>query len=194
MKEYFIHESSIADDNVVIGKNTRIWHFCHILNNTTLGEQCIIGQNVMIGPDVTVGSRCKIQNNISIYKGVVLEDEVFCAPSMVFTNVINPRAFIERKTEYKTTLVKRGATLGANSTIVCGNTIGRYALIAAGAVVTKDVQDYALVAGVPARRIGWVCKCGVTLKDFDAHGQARCAACGNEYKLQDEELSAVKES
>jgi UDP-2-acetamido-3-amino-2,3-dideoxy-glucuronate N-acetyltransferase len=194
MKDYFVHESSIIDDDVVIGKKTKIWHFCHILNNTVLGEQCVIGQNVMIGPDVTVGNGCKIQNNVSIYKGVILEDEVFCAPSMVFTNVIYPRAFVDRRTEFKHTLVKRGATLGANSTVVCGNTIGRYTMIAAGAVVTKDVEDYALVAGVPAKRIGWVCKCGVTLKDFNAQGEARCASCGNEYRQDGEQLWPVKEA
>jgi len=193
MADFFVHESTIVDDKVAIGSGTKIWHFCHILSNTTIGEHCIIGQNVMIGPAVRVGNGCKIQNNVSIYKGVTLEDEVFCAPSMVFTNVINPRAFIERKTEYKPTLVKRGATLGANSTIVCGNTIGRFALVAAGAVVTKDVQDYALVAGVPAKRIGWVCKCGCTLRDFTSNGKVSCSSCHNEYKLQNEQLVSVKE-
>jgi len=193
MADFFVHESTIVDDKVVIGSGTKICHFCHILSNTTIGENCIIGQNVMIGPAVRVGNGCKIQNNVSIYKGVKLEDEVFCAPSMVFTNVINPRAFIERKTEYKPTLVKRGATLGANSTIVCGNTIGRFALVAAGAVVTKDVQDYALVAGVPAKRIGWVCKCGCTLRESAPHTNVSCSSCNNEYQVQSEELVPVKE-
>jgi UDP-2-acetamido-3-amino-2,3-dideoxy-glucuronate N-acetyltransferase len=194
MKDYFVHESAIVDEKVIIGKGSKIWHFSHLLNNTVIGENCIIGQNVMIGPDVKVGNHCKIQNNVSIYKGITLEDDVFCAPSMVFTNVINPRAFIERKTEYKFTLVKKGATLGANSTIVCGHTIGRYALIAAGAVVTKEVPDYALVAGVPGRIIGWVCKCGTTLKNMRKQGFDECSLCGNQYKLHVNELIVIKES
>lgn len=181
MPDYFVHESSYIDDNVKIGHNSKIWHFCHILGNTEIGEQCIIGQNAVIGPDVRIGNGCKVQNNISIYKGVELEEEVFCGPSMVFTNVLNPRAFIEKKHEFRKTLVKRGATLGANSTIVCGNTIGKYAMIAAGAVVTKDVPDYALFAGVPARRIGWVCKCGVTLRRFDKDNLAICPDCSQGY-------------
>jgi len=192
MSEYFVHESSYIDDNVKIGKGTRIWHFSHVMADTEIGEGCIIGQNVVIGPGVRIGSGCKIQNNVSVYRGVELEDEVFCGPSMVFTNVTTPRAFIERKHEFRKTLVRRGATLGANSTILCGNTIGRYALIGAGAVVTKDVPDYALVAGVPAEQIGWVCRCGAPLKDFD-EGSARCDSCGNEYCLEKGALVAVKE-
>jgi UDP-2-acetamido-3-amino-2,3-dideoxy-glucuronate N-acetyltransferase len=191
MSGYYKHETSIVDEPASIGAGTRIWHFSHILPRTTMGEGCTVGQNVVIGPDVVVGNRCKIQNNVSVYKGVELEDEVFCGPSMVFTNVINPRAFIERKEEFKRTLVMRGATLGANSTIVCGNTIGPYAMVAAGAVVTKDVPAYALVAGVPARRIGWVCKCGSTLRTEGA--AARCG-CGNEYRVEGEGLGVVKES
>lgn len=190
MSGYYRHETAIVDEPARIGAGTRIWHFSHVLPRTTMGEGCTVGQNVVIGPDVTIGNRCKIQNNVSVYKGVELEDEVFCGPSMVFTNVINPRAFIERKEEFKRTLVRRGATLGANSTIVCGNTIGPYAMVAAGAVVTKDVPAYALVAGVPARRIGWVCKCGTTLS-MDGT-TARCG-CGNEYRVEGEELKAVKE-
>jgi UDP-2-acetamido-3-amino-2,3-dideoxy-glucuronate N-acetyltransferase len=162
-KSFYVHESSYIDDNVEIGEGTKIWHFCHILKNTQIGKNCIIGQNCMIGPDVRIGDKCKIQNNVSVYKGVILEDEVFVGPSAVFTNVLTPRAFIERKHEFKTTLVKKGATIGANATIVCGNTIGKYALIGAGAVVTKNVPDYGLVLGNPARLVGWVCKCGVVL-------------------------------
>ena len=151
MKDYFIHESSFVDDNVDIGKGTKIWHFSHILGNTRIGQGCNIGQNVVIGPDVKIGDRCKIQNNVSIYKGVELEDDVFCGPSSVFTNVINPRSFISQKDRYAKTLVKQGATIGANSTIVCGHTIGKYAFVGAGSVVTKDIPDYALAYGNPAR-------------------------------------------
>lgn len=192
MSEYFVHESSYIDDNVKIGKGTRIWHFSHIMADTEIGEGCVIGQNVVIGPEVRIGNGCKIQNNVSVYKGVELEEGVFCGPSMVFTNVMTPRAFIERKHEFRKTLVKKGATLGANSTILCGNTIGRYALIGAGAVVTKDVPDYALIAGVPAEQIGWVCRCGVPLKDFD-EGNALCGNCGNEYRIEEGVLVAVRE-
>lgn len=174
--DYFVHESSYIDEGVRIGAGTRIWHFCHIIGGSSIGEECNIGQNVVIGPDVTIGSRCKIQNNVSIYKGVTLEDEVFCGPSMVFTNVFNPRANIRRMDEARPTLVNKGATLGANCTIVCGNTIGAYAFVGAGAVVTHDVADYALVAGNPARQIGWVCKCGEKLPaDFN------CRKCSARY-------------
>jgi UDP-2-acetamido-3-amino-2,3-dideoxy-glucuronate N-acetyltransferase len=158
-----IHESSYVDDPVEIGRGTVIWHFCHVLSGCTIGRDCSIGQNVMIGPSVTIGSGCKIQNNVSIYRGVMLEDDVFCGPSCVFTNVLNPRAFISRKAEFKATLVRRGATLGANATILAGRTIGAHALVAAGAVVTADVADFALVAGIPARRIGWVSHAGERL-------------------------------
>jgi UDP-2-acetamido-3-amino-2,3-dideoxy-glucuronate N-acetyltransferase len=155
-----VHESAYVDEPCTIGKGTRIWHFAHILRDCSIGEGCSIGQNVMIGPGVKVGNRCKIQNNVSLYNGVTLEDEVFCGPSCVFTNVESPRAAIERKSEFAPTLVKRGATIGANATIVCGHTLGEYCFIAAGAVVTGDVVAYALMAGVPARRIGWVSKAG----------------------------------
>ncbi len=181
---YFAHESAFIDSGAEIGPGTRIWHFSHVLSGTKIGENCTIGQNVMIGPDVTVGEGCKIQNNVSIYKGVRLEEGVFCGPSCVFTNVYNPRAFIERKKEFRQTLVKKGATVGANATIVCGATIGQYAFIGAGALVRQDVPAYALYAGVPARRIGWVCKCGATLKAFDGKNLGVCALCGSTYELR----------
>jgi UDP-2-acetamido-3-amino-2,3-dideoxy-glucuronate N-acetyltransferase len=191
-KEYYIHESSYIDDQVKIGGGTKIWHFCHVLKGSRIGQNCIIGQNCMIGPDVTIGNQCKFQNSISVYTGVTIEDEVFCGPSCVFTNVYNPRAFLERKYEFRPTLVKRGATIGANATIVCGATIGRYALIAAGTVVKSDVADYSIVAGVPARQIGWACKCGTTLKFHN--NQSNCVYCGNEYALENDVLIAIKES
>lgn len=161
--EVFIHESAYVDSPVEIGAGTKIWHFCHVLGNVTIGKNCSLGQNVMAGPDVTIGDNCKIQNNVSLYKGVILEDGVFCGPSCVFTNVNNPRAEIERKSEFRQTLVKRGATIGANATIVCGHSLGEYSFIAAGAVVTCDVAPYALMAGVPAKRIGWMSKAGERL-------------------------------
>ena len=182
VRKYFVHESSYIDNNVKIGKNTKIWHFCHILENTRIGKDCIIGQNVMAGPDVTIGNGCKIQNNVSIYKGVTLKDYVFVGPSAVFTNVINPRAFIERKDEFKPTLVKKGATIGANATIICGVTIGRYAFVGAGAVVTKDVGDYTLVVGVPAKPIGYVCECGERLNFKGKYAQ--CKKCGKKYRKE----------
>ncbi len=193
-KDYFAHDSVYIDKDVKIGKGTKIWHFSHILSGTVIGENCVLGQNVMAGPGVKIGNRVKVQNNVSIYKDVELEDDVFCAPSMVFTNVINPRAFIERKDEFRNTLVKKGATIGANATVICGHTVGRYALVAAGAVVTKDVPDHGLVAGVPAKQIGWVCKCGVTLKDFDKDQRAVCPACKNEYMFTCGMLKPVKEN
>lgn len=182
--EYFKHESAYVDDNVEIGAGTKIWHFSHILAGTRIGKHCVIGQNVVAGPDVLIGDNCKIQNNVSVYKGVEMEDGVFCGPSMVFTNVINPRAFIEKKSEFKRTLLKKGCSVGANATIVCGVTIGRYALIGAGSVVTKDVPDYALITGVPGRQAGWVCECGEVLKgDF-----LKCPVCDKEYMLKNEIL------
>lgn len=161
----FIHESAYVDQPCEIGSGTKLWHFVHVLAGSRIGMDCVLGQNVMVGPDVTIGDRCKIQNNVSIYKGVELEDDVFCGPSCVFTNVNNPRANIERKEEFRTTLVKRGTTIGANATIVCGHTLGEYCFIAAGAVITNDVQAFALMAGVPAKRIGWMSKAGVQLGD-----------------------------
>ena len=173
---YFIHESSYVDDDVAIGENTRIWHFCHILSGSRIGESCNIGQNVVIGPDVIIGSNCKIQNNVSVYKGVTLEDGVFCGPSMVFTNIYNPRAEIRKMDQVRPTLVKKGATLGANCTIVCGVPIGQYAFIGAGAVITKNVPDHALIVGNPGKQIGWVCTCGERLTDT-----FECQSCRKTY-------------
>jgi UDP-2-acetamido-3-amino-2,3-dideoxy-glucuronate N-acetyltransferase len=178
-----IHESSYVDDGVTIGEGTAIWHFCHVLGEVAIGKRCSIGQNVMIGPKVTIGDECKIQNNVSLYEGVVLEDEVFCGPSCVFTNVINPRSFISRKTEFKTTLVRRGATIGANATVICGHIIGGYAFIAAGAVVTRDVPMFALMAGVPARRIGWMSRAGERLG-----GDLVCPRDGSRYRRANDGL------
>lgn len=163
--EYFVHESAYVDEPSQIGRGTKIWHFTHVLPNTIIGENCVLGQNVVVGPDVRIGNNCKIQNNVSLYNGVELGDGVFCGPSCVFTNVLTPRAEIERKDEFKATPVGQGATIGANATIVCGYRIGRYAMVAAGAVVTHDVPDYALVAGVPARQIGWVSRTGERMDD-----------------------------
>src|SRR5581483_10636248 len=161
--DYFVHESSYVDQPCEIGPGTKIWHFSHIMKNCRIGANCNLGQNVCVSPDVVVGDNCKIQNNVSLYTGVILEDDVFCGPSMVFTNVVNPRSHVSRKHEYKQTLVKKGATIGANATVVCGHTIGRYAFIGAGAVVTKDVPDYALLVGNPGRISGWMCECGAKL-------------------------------
>lgn len=180
--DFFVHESSYIDSGVEIGAGTKIWHYCHILGGSRIGRGCTIGQNVMIGPDVTIGDRCKIQNNVSVYKGVTLEDDVFVGPSAVFTNVYNPRAFIERKHEFTPTFVKKGATIGANATVVCGCTIGEYAFVAAGAVVTSDIPDHALVVGVPAKQKGWVCNCGTTLEA--ANELLKCGYCGRTYRLK----------
>jgi len=185
--EYFVHESSYIDENVEIGKGTKIWHFSHILPRTSIGERCVVGQNCSIGPDVKIGNLCKIQNNVSIYKGVELEEGVFCGPSMVFTNVVNPRAFIERKSEFRKTIVRKGASLGANCTVVCGHTIGEYAFIGAGAVVTSDVPDFALMLGVPARVSGWVCKCGKIITRetrSESKKELECSDCREKYELE----------
>jgi UDP-2-acetamido-3-amino-2,3-dideoxy-glucuronate N-acetyltransferase len=179
---YVAHESAYIDEGCRIGDGTKIWHFSHIMTGATIGARCTIGQNVVVSPDVVIGDNVKIQNNVSIYTGVILEDDVFCGPSMVFTNVVNPRSHIVRKHEFKRTLVQRGATLGANCTIVCGHTIGCYAFVGAGAVVTMDVPDYALVVGNPARVSGWVCTCGVTLaSQSTVPDEVECAACGTRY-------------
>jgi UDP-2-acetamido-3-amino-2,3-dideoxy-glucuronate N-acetyltransferase len=185
-KRYFAHESAFIDDGVEIGEGTSIWHTSHVLKGSRLGKNCKIGQNVVIGPNVRIGEGVKIQNNVAVYEGVTLEDFVFCGPSMVFTNVMNPRSEIPRMHEHRTTLVKRGATLGANSTILCGITVGRYAFIGAGAVVTKDVPDYALVTGNPARIAGWVCACGVKLKGTAS--KVMCPSCHTRYRREHDQL------
>jgi len=177
-----VHESSYVDDGSEIGAGTKIWHFSHVMTGARIGERCNIGQNVVVSPQVVIGNNVKIQNNVSIYTGVTLEDDVFCGPSMVFTNVVNPRSEVSRKDEYRPTLVKRGASLGANCTIVCGHTIGAYAFVGAGAVVTRDVPDYALVLGNPARVAGWVCECGVKLAPGSVPpSTAMCHACQSRY-------------
>jgi UDP-2-acetamido-3-amino-2,3-dideoxy-glucuronate N-acetyltransferase len=183
--EYFVHESSYVDDNVSIGKGTKIWHFCHVQTGAVLGEKCSLGQNVNIGNNVKIGNNVRIQNNVSIYEGVEIEDNVFCGPSCVFTNVTTPRAHFPVGGIYSNTLIKEGASLGANCTVVCGHTVGRSALIAAGAVVTKDVKDYALMAGVPAKQIGWVCECGSRLSE-----KLNCS-CGRNYTLEGEDLKKL---
>jgi UDP-2-acetamido-3-amino-2,3-dideoxy-glucuronate N-acetyltransferase len=180
---YFVHDSALVEQPVQIGKGSKVWHFSHIMPDVKIGEGCNIGQNVYIANGVVIGDNVKVQNNVSLFEGVTLEDDVFCGPSCVFTNVINPRSHVSRKHEYKKTHVGRGATIGANATIVCGNTIGRYAFIGAGAVVTRDVADYAMIYGNPARRTGWVCNCGVKLS-FSKEGEAGCSACGKAYKKQ----------
>ena len=193
-KNYFVHESSYVGEGCEIGEGTKVWHFCHIMKNSRIGRNCVLGQNVHVAPNVVIGDRCKIQNNVSLYDGVFLEDEVFCGPSMVFTNVINPRSGIERKSEFRKTLVRTGASIGANATIVCGHTIGRYALVGAGSVVTKDVPDYALVVGSPARVAGWVCRCGVKL-DFQSDGgeeTATCESCSAQYRKSAESVNPIE--
>lgn len=192
MNQYFAHESTFVDDKVQIGNNTKIWHFSHILNGTSIGESCSFGQNCVVGPNVHIGNGVKVQNNISIYEGVEIEDDVFLGPSMVFTNVINPRAFIVRREEFKKTLLKKGSSVGANATIVCGVTIGEYALIGSGSVVNKDVKPYALMVGVPARQIGWVSKAGNTLK-FNENGVAIDEFDKSQYKVENDNLIVVKE-
>ena len=190
MKEFFIHESSYIDDKVSIGNNTKIWHFSHILPRTTIGDNCSFGQNCVVGPNVSIGDGVKVQNNISIYEGVTVEDDVFLGPSMVFTNVINPRSFIIRREEFKKTLIKKGASIGANATIVCGNSIGAYAFVGAGAVVIKDVPDYALIVGNPSRQIGWVSKAGHKL-EFNKQGVAHCPEKKESYQLENNVVKAV---
>jgi UDP-2-acetamido-3-amino-2,3-dideoxy-glucuronate N-acetyltransferase len=181
----FVHESSYVDEGATIGSGTKVWHFCHILGGAVIGERCSLGQNVVVMNGTRIGNNVKIQNNVSVYEGVTIEDDVFCGPSMVFTNVINPRSAISRKHEYKPTLVKRGASIGANATIVCGATLGEYSFIGAGAVVAKDVLPYALMVGVPAQRIGWMCECGERLADGHA---PTCAVCGKSYHLENGRL------
>jgi UDP-2-acetamido-3-amino-2,3-dideoxy-glucuronate N-acetyltransferase len=180
MSTYFCHPSAIIDENVEIGPNSKIWHFVHVLGGTKIGSGCVLGQNVMAGPNVVLGNGVKVQNNVAIYAGVTLEDDVFCGPSMVFTNVLTPRAFVERKDEFLPTLVRQGASIGANATIICGVTIGRFAMIGAGAVVTRDVPDHALVVGTPSKQIGWVSRTGERLGE-----DLTCPRTGEVYKITD---------
>lgn len=190
-KEFYAHPTAIIDDGCVIGKGTKIWHFSHIMNQCVIGENCNIGQNVVISPEVVLGRNVKVQNNVSIYTGVMCEDDVFLGPSMVFTNVINPRSAVNRKNQYAKTLVKRGATIGANATIVCGHDIGEYAFIGAGAVVTKPVRPYSLVVGNPGRHIGWMSEFGHRL-DFDKGSIAKCPESNEIYKLENGVIFKVK--
>ena len=192
MTTYFAHESAYVDDNVNIGDNTKIWHFSHILSGSNIGENCSFGQNCVVGPKVNIGNGVKVQNNISIYEGVEVEDDVFLGPSMVFTNVTNPRAFIVRREEFKKTLLKKGCSIGANATIVCGVTIGEYALIGSGTVVNKDVKPFALMVGVPAKQIGWVSKAGNTLK-FDENNIAIDNFDNSRYKIENNNLILIEE-
>jgi len=189
-KGAFVHESAYVDTNASIGANTKLWHFVHVLSGTTIGENCSLGQNVMAGPDVTIGNGCKIQNNVALYKGVVLEDGVFCGPSMVFTNVTTPRSEVNRREEYAETIVRKGATIGANATIVCGNELGEYCFIAAGAVITKPVISHAVMAGVPAKRIGWASHAGEMLR-ADTSGDMVCPRTGDRYKERDGHLHRI---
>lgn len=187
--DYFVHPSSFVDEGAVIGPGTKIWHFCHVMPGAVIGAGCNLGQNVVVMPGTRIGDNVKVQNNVSIYEGVELEDDVFCGPSCVFTNVINPRSHVNRKAEYQRTRVGRGATIGANATVLCGTTLGAYAFVGAGAVVTGDVPAHALVVGVPARRVGWMCRCGTRLAPAGAGWQ--CGACGEAYRESGAGLRAV---
>lgn len=192
MAKFFYHESSYVDDNVIIGDDTKIWHFSHILSGTKIGKKCSFGQNCVVGPKVNIGNGVKVQNNISIYEGVVIEDDVFLGPSMVFTNVINPRSFIIRREEFKVTLLKKGCSIGANVTIICGNTIGKYALIGAGSVVNKDVKDFSLMVGVPCQQIGWVSVAGNRLA-FNENNTAIDIFDNSKYKLENDIVSLMED-
>tara|TARA_B110000503_G_scaffold26158_1_gene41225 strand:+ start:429 stop:998 length:570 start_codon:yes stop_codon:yes gene_type:complete len=188
--DYFAHETAVIDDNCSIGKGTKIWHFSHIMSNCIIGESCNLGQNVVVSPEVILGKNVKVQNNVSIYTGVICEEDVFLGPSMVFTNIINPRSAVTRKNEYLKTIVKRGASIGANATIVCGNNIGEFAFIGAGAVVTKEVLPFALVVGNPSKQIGWVSEFGHRL-EFNEQGFATCKESEQEYQLKDNSVSKL---
>ena len=190
--EYFVHESSYVDQPCQIGSGTKIWHFSHIMKNSIIGSNCNIGQNVVISPNVTLGNNVKVQNNVSVYTGVICEDDVFLGPSMVFTNVINPRSAVTRRDEYLKTIVKKGASIGANATIVCGNDIGKYAFIGAGCVVTKEIPDYALVVGNPCRQIGWMSEFGQRL-EFNNDGIAECKKTNKSYKLNNYKVIKIYE-
>lgn len=189
-KKYFAHETAVIDDNCSIGEGTKIWHFSHIMSNCTIGEKCNLGQNVVISPDVILGNNVKVQNNVSIYTGVICEDDVFLGPSMVFTNVINPRSAVNRKNEYMRTTVKKGVSIGANATIVCGNDIGEFAFIGAGAVVVKEVKPYALVVGNPSKQIGWISEYGHRLH-FDDNGVAICSESHKKYQLKNNNVEKI---
>lgn len=189
-----IHESCYIDEPCIIGKGTKIWHFSHIMPNCVIGENCNLGQNVVVSPQVKLGNNVKVQNNVSFYTGVEVEDNVFCGPSMVFTNILVPRSEIVRRDEYVKTLIRKGASMGANCTIICGTEIGQYALIGSGAVVSKDVLPYALMVGVPAKQIGWVCRCGYTLPAAKNSQALTCRECGNEYRLTDGSLHPIHEN
>lgn len=190
MTNYFAHPTAVVDEGCQIGEGTKIWHFTHIMPNCVIGERCNIGQNVVVSPDVVLGNNVKVQNNVSIYTGVICEDDVFLGPSMVFTNVMNPRSAIVRKDEYRKTIVKKGASIGANATIVCGNNIGEYAFIGAGAVVTKEIPAYSLWVGNPAKQMGWVSEYGHKL-NFDSEGKAVCPESSQEYKLENNSVSLI---
>jgi UDP-2-acetamido-3-amino-2,3-dideoxy-glucuronate N-acetyltransferase len=194
MTNYMVHESSYVDEGVEIGGDTRIWHFCHIMAGARIGRRCNIGQNVFIAPGVVLGDNVKVQNNVSIYAGVIIEDDVFLGPSMVFTNVVNPRSHVSRKDEYRSTLVRKGASIGANATVICGATLGRYSFVGAGAVVTRDLPDYALAYGNPARVRGWVCECGVGLDFAPGHERAvaACRRCGSAYTRDGSFVTALE--
>ena len=194
MNDYFVHESSYVDAGAEVGAGTKIWHFCHIMPRARIGRNCNFGQNVLVASDVTLGDNVKVQNNVSIYTGVVIEDDVFLGPSMVFTNVVNPRSHVLRKDEYRVTRVRRGASIGANATIVCGVTLGRYCFIGAGSVITRDVPDYTLVYGNPARARGWMCHCGVKLSLSEGASETVCSACGSQYRKTGSGIQAIAEN
>ncbi len=189
MADYFVHQSSFVDDGAVIGDGTNIWHFCHVMRGAEIGERCNLGQNVVVMSGARLGNNVKVQNNVSIYQGVILEDDTFCGPSCVFTNVQTPRSHVSRREEYVETRVKRGATIGANATILCGVTLGQFSMIGAGAVVTRDVPSHALIVGVPGRQAGWVCRCGVPLSLTDGAGE--CSRCGARYRESDGRLESI---
>ncbi len=190
--DYFVHETAVIDEGCTIGAGTKIWHFSHIMSNSVMGEKCNVGQNCVISPEVTLGNNVKVQNNVSIYTGVVCEDDVFLGPSMVFTNVMNPRSAIARRDQYLKTIVKKGASIGANATIVCGNNLGSYCFIGAGAVITKEVKDYALMVGNPAKQIGWMSEYGHKLQ-FDENGIAVCEESNEKYKLENNRVYKIAE-
>jgi UDP-2-acetamido-3-amino-2,3-dideoxy-glucuronate N-acetyltransferase len=187
MPEYFVHESSYIDNGATIGRGTKIWHFCHVMPGAVIGERCNLGQNVVVMSGTKIGNNVKIQNNVSIYEGVELEDDVFCGPSCVFTNVLNPRSHVSRKNEYRPTRVRRGASIGANATILCGHELGEYCFVGAGAVVNRNVPAYGLMVGVPARRVGWICRCGIRLVAVGAAWS--CPSCGSSYRETDGALA-----